>query len=120
MKARIPFLTSAQRKQARVELQAEYQKVAAKERDDLTRRIIKTVIFVMHEVFGFGKVRITKLFKRFTEVLEHSDKDAIFWEHIDRVVIDELGFPFERDFTEDGHVISESDYWEKVKAKKNR
>lgn len=110
MKARIPPFTAAKKKAAIEELKREYQKIAAKERDDLTRRIIKTVIFVMHNEFGFGRERNERLFKRFTQVLEESDKDEIFWEHIDREVIDYLGFPFERDYTENGRVISESDY----------
>lgn len=110
MKARIPPFTAAKKKAAIEELKREYQKIAAKERDDLTRRIIKTVIFVMHNEFGFGRERNERLFKRFTEVLEESDKDEIFWEHIDREVIDYLGFPFERDYTENGRVVSESDY----------
>lgn len=64
----------------------------------------------MHNEFGYGLTRISRLFNRFTEVLENSDKDEVYWEHIDRVVIDELELPFERDYTNNGQVISESKF----------
>lgn len=120
MKARIPIYTAAQKKQARAELEREYLKIAEKERNDMSRRIIKTIIFVMNDEFGFGRDRNERLFKRFTETLEKSDKDEVYWEHIDRVVIEKLGFPFERDYTENGQVISESDYNKKINNRRKK
>lgn len=43
-------------------------------------------------------------------------EDEIFWEHIDREVIDYLGFPFERDYTDNGRVVSESDLLKKRRS----
>ena len=55
--------------------------------------------------------------KVFTKMLEESSKDEVYWEHIDRVVVDKLGLPFERDYTNNGQVISESRL--KLKEDKN-
>ena len=42
-----------------------------------------------------------------TEIIEHSDTDEVFWEHIDRVVIDKLKLEFDRrDYTDNGKVIN--------------
>lgn len=42
-----------------------------------------------------------------TEIIEHSDTDEVFWEHIDRVVIDKLKLEFDkRDYTDNGKVVN--------------
>lgn len=109
MKARVPHFTAKQMKIATKELEREYEKVRDKERNDMTRRIIKVILYVLHERFGFGIHRLARAFNGFNEMFEESDHDEVFWEHVDRVVIDKLGIQFERDYTENGKVISESD-----------
>ena len=110
MKARVPVLSAKRKQEAVKELEREYEKVRDKERQDMTRRIIKVILYVLHERFGFGVHRLAKAFDGFNEMFDESDRDEIFWEHVDRVVIDKLGIQFERDYTENGKVISESDY----------
>lgn len=45
--------------------------------------------------------------KSMTEIIEHSDTDEVFWEHIDRVVIDKLKLEFDkRDYTDNGKVVN--------------
>ena len=46
-----------------------------------------------------SSTRLTKLLIKFNELVKESSEDEIFWEHIDRQVIDRLGFDFERDYT---------------------
>lgn len=57
--------------------------------------------------FGFGRDRCAKALKSMTEIVEHSDTDEVFWEHIDRVVIDKLKLEFDkRDYTDNGKVVN--------------
>lgn len=109
MKARVPMLSKSDKEKITGEISHEIEK-QWKEREekmsvDLTRRILKTFLCVMHEKHGFGKKRLAALFEDFTAKLDESSEDIVFWEHIDRVVIDQLGIPFERDYTDRGRVV---------------
>ena len=84
---------------------------------DITRRVLKTIIYTLNTEYGYGIKRISRLFNSFTKMLENSNNDAVYWEHIDRVVVNKLGLPFERDYTNNGQVISESRL--KLKEDKN-
>jgi hypothetical protein len=108
LKARIPVKL---KKEAMAEINRladrEYQKVKDKEIADATRRIFKTIVFALHKDFGFGRDRCAKALKSMTEIVEHSDTDEVFWEHIDRVVIDKLKLEFDRrDYTDNGKVVN--------------
>lgn len=108
MKARIPVRL---KKETMAEINRiadkEYQKIKDKETKDITRRIFKTMIFALHKDFGFGRDRCAKSLKSMTEIIEHSDTDEVFWEHIDRVVIDKLKLEFDkRDYTDNGKVVN--------------
>lgn len=108
LKARIPVKL---KREAMAEINRladrEYQKVKDKEIADATRRIFKTIVFALHKDFGFGRDRCAKALKSMTEIVEHSDTDEVFWEHIDRVVIDKLKLEFDRrDYTDNGKVIN--------------
>lgn len=107
MKARINKMTAAQRKVIKQEIERLYEEHAEAERNDMTRRILKTAVCVLNEQFGFGHDRAMKFIREFTKKLEESDRDIVFWEHIDRLVIDYLKIPFERDYTDNGKVVSE-------------
>ena len=105
MKARIP-VTNDQKRQIHDEMVREYRKVAEQEREDMTRRICKTMIFCLNKEFGFGLKRCVRVFNSFADHLNHSQDDEVYWEHIDRVVIDQMHLPFERDYTDRGRVVS--------------
>lgn len=108
MKARIPVKLKRET-MAEINRLAdrEYQKVKDKEIADATRRIFKTIVFALYKDFGFGRDRCAKALKSMTEIIEHSDTDEVFWEHIDRVVIDKLKLEFEkRDYTDNGKVVN--------------
>ena len=109
MKARVPMLSKSDKEKITGEISHEIEK-QWKEREekmsvDLTRRILKTFIYVMNEKYGFGTKRLAALVADFTAKLDESSKDEVFWEHIDKVVIDNLGIPFERDYTDRGRVV---------------
>lgn len=112
MKARIPRISANEKKKLKSEIKLEvdriWKEVEQKKENDITRRVLKTLIYVLNTEYGYGIKRISRLFASFTKMLEESDKDEVYWEHIDRVVVDDLGLPFERDYTNNGQVISES------------
>ena len=110
MKARIPQLSNRQRKLAQQEIDKIWEETEQKKYEDLTRRILKTFIYVMYMEFGWGRVRLIRLVNAFTKRMEESDKDEVFWEHTDRVVMDHLGLDFKkRDYTENGKVVTYDD-----------
>ena len=112
MKARVPRISVKEKKKLKAEIKLEvdriWKEVEQEKEDDITRRVLKTLIYVLNTEYGYGIKRISRLFASFTKMLEESDKDEVYWEHIDRVVVDDLGLPFERDYTNNGQVISES------------
>ena len=121
MKARIPKISGNDRKrmlsEVEIEVKKAWEKVEEEKTIDITRRVLKTIIYTLNTEYGYGIKRISRLFNSFTKMLEESSKDEVYWEHIDRVVIDKLGLPFERDYTNNGQVISESRL--KLKEDKN-
>ena len=121
MKARIPKISGNDRKrmlsEVEIEVKKAWEKVEEEKTIDITRRVLKTIIYTLNTEYGYGIKRITRLFNSFTKMLEESRKDEVYWEHIDRVVVDKLGLPFERDYTNNGQVISESRL--KLKEDKN-
>lgn len=114
MKARIPRISADQKKQMKQEIDI-LVTAAIKEKEDalykdLTRRILKTFVYVMHTDFGYGRTRLERLLEAFTIQLEKSDTDEVYWEHIDRVVMDELKLDFgKRDYTNHGRVVNYDD-----------
>lgn len=121
MKARIPKISGNDRKrmlsEVEIEVKKAWEKVEEEKTIDITRRVLKTIIYKLNTEYGYGIKRISRLFNSFTKMLEESNKDEVYWEHIDRVVVDKLGLPFERDYTNNGQVISESRL--KLKEDKN-
>lgn len=121
MKARIPKISGKDRKrmlsEVEIEVKKAWEKVEEEKTIDITRRVLKTIIYNLNTEYGYGIKRISRLFNSFTKMLEESSKDEVYWEHIDRVVVDKLGLPFERDYTNNGQVISESRL--KLKEDKN-
>lgn len=105
MKVRMP-LSCAQQKRIHDDMVREYHKVAEQERNDITRRICKTFLCTLNVKFGWGVLRCSRLFTEFSKMLDNSSKDEVYWEHIDRIVIDQMGLPFERDYTERSRVSS--------------
>ena len=121
MKARIPKISGNDRKrmlsEVEIEVKKAWEKVEEEKTIDITRRVLKTIIYTLNTEYGYGIKRISRLFNSFTKLLENSNSDDVYWEHIDRVVVEKLGLPFERDYTNNGQVISESRL--KLKEDKN-
>lgn len=95
MKARIP-LTKAQKKIARQEISA----ILDREEQNRTRRMYKLICYALNRKFGFGASRICQMISEVDRLIKESESDEIFWEHLDRVVIDEIGLKFDRENAE--------------------
>lgn len=114
MKARVPQLSSRQKKLAKQEIDVLIDKAWREKEEqftiDLTRRILKTLCRVLYTEFGWGRIRLIRLINAFTKCMDDSDTDEVYWEHTDRIVIDQLGLDFgKRDYTENGKVVTYDD-----------
>lgn len=98
MRARIP-LSGKLKRDALAEIRVAVNREQEKQAKAQVRRFFKLTAVVLNDEFGFGATRLTKLLIKFNELVKESSEDEIFWEHIDRQVIDRLGFDFERDYT---------------------
>ena len=92
MKARMPMPTK-QKALIRQEIRRELDR----QEQQRVRREYKLVCVVLHELYGFGSGRLSAVLNRLSSLSAEHDADEIFWEHIDRVVIRELGIPFEEE-----------------------
>ncbi len=99
MNAHIP-MNRKQKNALRKEAQLIIQEEIEKQRNDFTRKVFKLMCYVLNEDNDFGKKRLTKLINNIGNLIKESDEDEIFWEHLDRHVIDRMGMPFERDYSE--------------------
>lgn len=58
MKARIPRISESEKKKIKSEIKLEidriWKEVEQKKENDITRRVLKTFIYVMHNEFGYG------------------------------------------------------------------
>ena len=95
MKARIP-LDKRTRKLINEAADEATERVLRQKEFKLINRVLKTCCYVLNRSFDFGKTRRLPYF--LSAVFKTLDnKDELFWEHLDRVVIDELGLPFDRE-----------------------
>lgn len=61
------------------------------------RRYYKLLAVSLNKKFGFGKKRILEVFEDISELSKERDKDTVFWSHIDKIVIDQLGIKLEKE-----------------------
>lgn len=96
MKARIP-VPKSYRKQVDEyvrDASAEYLK---KEKLELTRRTIKLACVILNDLFGLGKIRLTRLVVAMSDFTLQRADDPVYWKHIDDKLINEIGLDFERE-----------------------
>ena len=58
------------------------------------RRVFKLLCLSLHEEFGFGKDRCTRLIQRINALAEEHEQDEVYWTHVDSVMQD-IGVEFE-------------------------
>lgn len=99
MRAHIP-LSGKLRKDALAEIKIEVAKEREKITEQIVRRTLKLVLFELRNSYGFGLERLNRVIKGVEDLTAKANEDEIFWEHIDRELIDRVGLNFaERDYT---------------------
>lgn len=68
-----------------------------KQSSDYINRLLKLVFVTLHQEFRFGKKRLVTFHDRFYQILMESIEDALYWRHVDQIVIDQLGMEFARE-----------------------
>ena len=66
----------------------------AKQAKGSVRRVFKLLCLSLHEEFGFGKERCTRLIQRINALAEEHEQDEVYWTHVDSVMQD-IGVEFE-------------------------
>ena len=90
MKARVQKGLTAETKKLVREYVDGYEK-------EIMRRFLKLSCVALHtdEKDPHGKKRLARYLKKITELAQHDDE--IFWYHVDKLLIDQLGIQFERE-----------------------
>lgn len=65
------------------------------------RRYYKLVAVALNNKFGFGKKRILEVFDEISELSRQREQDEVFWAHMDKIVINQIGLKFEYENYED-------------------
>ena len=66
----------------------------AKQAKGSVRRVFKLLCLSLHEEFGFGKDRCTRLIQRINALAKEHEQDEVYWTHVDSVIQD-IGVEFE-------------------------
>ena len=94
MKARIPTkFTKRQEGMIRQKVRDEYQRQG----QEMSRRIFKLFCVALNKEFGFGKLRLFNLLNEVSKLSNEKQHDEVFWSHIDKVVIEQIGIEFPRE-----------------------
>lgn len=98
MRAHIP-LSGKMKKDALAEIKLQVVRERDKVTEQIVRRTLKLVLVELYDEFSFGNLRLNRVMKGVQNLTAEANEDEIFWEHIDRQLIDQLGLEFERDYT---------------------
>jgi hypothetical protein len=63
---------------------------------DEMRRLFKIVCVVLHK-HGYGTNRLNKIIGEIGELAAQAENDEIFWEHTDKLLIDQMKINFEKE-----------------------
>lgn len=92
MKARLP-INNKLKQQVRQEVAREYEKQG----NDAMRRVFKLFCVSLNKKYGFGKSRLLSVIQEVECLSIESQQDEVFWTHVDKVVVDQLGINFEKE-----------------------
>ncbi|WP_313292609.1 hypothetical protein [Faecalispora jeddahensis] len=65
--------------------------------EEILRRCMKLAFFALNHRFSFGAVRLGAVYDEVTALKKEAKNDPIFWEHLDRVICDEIGLDMPRE-----------------------
>ena len=94
MKARIPNSAKFSKKQQEA-INKLIKEQYEKEAQDIIRRVYKLLCVTMNEEHGHGKTRCLRTIDKIARLSEEHKHDEVFWYHVDKVVIEQMGIPFE-------------------------
>ena len=100
MKSRVPISSRLNKKQI-AEIQNMSHNLAQEtlqsEQRNLIRRWFKLICVALHNTYGFSTSRLAVVIQEIDKLSAQAEKDEIFWDHVDRVVIDELKMAFDKE-----------------------
>ena len=96
MKARIPAGNRFSKKQ-KEEIHELSREFVEQESKKAMRRYFKLMCYVLNRDFGFGAGRCGKVIEGVSTLSAQYQQDEIFWQHLDRVIIDEMKIAFDRE-----------------------
>lgn len=73
-------------KEQRAAMQAYARAEFVKQAQDNVRRLFKLMCLSLHEEFGFGKDRCTRLIGRINALAAEHERDEVYWQHVDSVM----------------------------------
>lgn len=92
MRARIP-ISNKVKKMVHEEAKKEYEKQC----NDATRRVFKLFCVALNQMHGFGQKRILGTIQCVEDLSVESQRDEVFWSHVDRIVVEKIGINFEKE-----------------------
>ncbi|MBE6745717.1 MAG: hypothetical protein E7569_16070 [Ruminococcaceae bacterium] len=57
---------------------------------EILRRCLKLAFFTLNREYGFGATRLENVYEKTLQFQRENKSDPIFWEHLDRVLIQEI------------------------------
>ena len=90
-------LTKKQKEEIDKYIKTRGVEVCQEEAEGNFRRYYKLLAVSLNQKFGFGKKRILEVFGYISELGKERDKDPVFWAHIDKIVIDQLGIDLKKE-----------------------
>lgn len=79
------------------DLQAAVDRELEKRKNEFAVRIFKLWIYQLHMLYGFGTTRIKRLYDAIENSIDEMENDPIFWDRVDKKLIDELNIEFPRE-----------------------
>ena len=61
------------------------------------RRWMKLLCTALHTRYGFGVERLNGVISEISRLSDEQKSDPVFWAHVDKLLIDQLKIPFDRE-----------------------
>lgn len=84
-------------KQFQERIRNEVKEEFTRQSNDMAQRVFKLFCVALHQEFGFGKYRLSRLLQAVNKLSTEREQDEIFWTHVDRIVIEYIGLDFPRE-----------------------
>lgn len=65
--------------------------------EEILRRCMKLAFFALNRCYGFGTARLGSVYDKVNSLRTDAKNDPIFWEHLDRIICDEIGLDMPRE-----------------------